>query len=202
VNVAEFIRSINPFDLVVVLVLFAFFILGFIQGTIRRLLGIAAIVLSFIFAANLRAPLGEFLKANWTQFPPDYAVMVGFGTVFVAAVISSTLLLQSYYVRVPLFARFTILDELLGGALGVVQGALLLGAMVVILDSYFTLPAAKATANELPVLRDIYQAYDPTGPTVSGTAQLYRQALVPGFLAVTGPVMPDGLRAFYTPAAK
>ena len=80
-NVAEYIRSINPFDLVIVLILFAFFILGFIQGTLRRLIGIAAILFSFILAANLRQPLGDFLKANWTQFPPDYAVMVGFGTV-------------------------------------------------------------------------------------------------------------------------
>jgi uncharacterized membrane protein required for colicin V production len=202
VNVAEYIRSINPFDLVIGLVLFAFFILGFIQGTIRRLLGIAAIILSFIFAANVRGPLGDFLKANWTQFPPDYAVMVGFGTVFVAAVISTTLLMQSYYRKVPLFARFTIIDELLGGALGVVQGALLLGAMIIILDSYFTTAPSKPSANELPALRDIYEAYDPIGAPISGTAQLYRQTLVPGFLAVTGPVMPDGLRVIFSPAAK
>jgi uncharacterized membrane protein required for colicin V production len=197
VNVAEYIRSINPFDLVIVLILFAFFILGFIQGTIRRLIGLAAIVLSFILAANLREPLGDFLKANWRQFPPDYAVMVGFGTVFLAAIIASTLVIQTYYHKIPLFQRNTVIDEMLGGLLGVVQGVLLLGAVIIILDSYFTLPG-RASDNELPVLRDVYEAYAPPGKPASATALIFRETLVPGFLAVTGPVLPNGLRAFYT----
>jgi uncharacterized membrane protein required for colicin V production len=197
VNIAETIRSINPFDLVVVLVLFAFFILGFMQGTIRRLLGIAAIVLSFILAANLRQPLGDFLKANWTQFPPDYAVMVGFGTVFVAAMVASTLVIQSFYQKVPLFAKHPVIDELLGGLLGIVQGVVILGAVIIILDTWFTMPGQPARDNELPGLRAIYEAYDPPGAPVSQTALIYRDALVPGFLAVTGPIMPEALRAFY-----
>jgi uncharacterized membrane protein required for colicin V production len=197
VNIAEYIRSINPFDLVIVLVLFAFFILGFIQGTIRRLIGLAAIVLSFILAANLREPLGDFLKANWRQFPAEYAVMVGFGTVFAAAIIASTLVIQTYYHKIPLFQRNTVIDEMLGGLLGVVQGLLLLGAAIIILDSYFTLPG-RVSDNELPVLRDVYEAYAPPGKPASTTALIFRETLVPGFLAVTGPVLPNGLRAFYT----
>jgi uncharacterized membrane protein required for colicin V production len=197
VNVAEYIRSINPFDLVIVLILFAFFILGFIQGTIRRLIGLAAILLSFILAANLREPLGDFLKANWTQFPATYAVMVGFGAVFAAAVIASTLVIQTYYHKIPLFRSNTVVDEMLGGLLGLVQGVLLLGALIIILDSYFTLPG-RASDNELPVLRDVYEAYAPTGKPASATAVIFRETLVPGFLAVTGPVLPNGLRAFYT----
>jgi uncharacterized membrane protein required for colicin V production len=197
VNIAETIRSINPFDLVIVLILFAFFILGFIQGTIRRLIGLAAIVLSFILAANLREPLGDFLKANWRQFPADYAVMVGFGTVFLAAIIASTLVIQTYYHKIPLFQKNTVVDELLGGLLGVVQGVLLLGAVIIILDSYFTLPG-RASDNELPVLREVYEAYAPPGKPASATALIFRETLVPGFLAVTGPVLPNGLRAFYT----
>jgi uncharacterized membrane protein required for colicin V production len=197
VNIAEYIRSINPFDLVIVLVLFAFFILGFIQGTIRRLIGLAAIVLSFILAANLREPLGDFLKANWRQFPAEYAVMVGFGTVFAAAIIASTLVIQTYYHKIPLFQRATVIDEMLGGLLGVVQGLLLLGAVIIILDSYFTLPG-RVSDNELPVLRDVYEAYAPPGKPASTTALIFRETLVPGFLAVTGPVLPNGLRAFYT----
>jgi uncharacterized membrane protein required for colicin V production len=197
VNIAEYIRSINLFDLVIVLVLFAFFILGFMQGTIRRLLGIASVIISFIVAANLRQPLGDFLKANWSQFPPDYAVMVGFGTVFVAAMVSSTLVIQSYYQKVPLFARHAVIDELLGGLLGVVQGAVILGAAIIILDTWFTIPGQAARDNELPGLRAIYEAYDPPGGEISQTALIYRDGLVPGFLAVTGPLMPNALRAFY-----
>jgi uncharacterized membrane protein required for colicin V production len=197
VNIAEYIRSINPFDLVIVLVLFAFFILGFIQGTIRRLIGIAAILFSFILAANLRQPLGDFLKANWTQFPPQYSVMVGFGTVFIAALIATSLVIQTYYTKLPLFPKYQVIDEMLGGILGVVQGALILGAVIIILDTWFTIPGQPARDNELPGLRAVYEAYDPPGPEISQTARIYREALVPSFLAVTGPVLPDALRVFY-----
>jgi uncharacterized membrane protein required for colicin V production len=197
VNIAEYIRSLNPFDLVIVLVLFAFFILGFIQGTLRKLIGVAAVLFSFILAANLRQPLGDFLKANWTQFPPDYAVMVGFGTVFVAAIISTTLVIQTYYPNRPLFPKYQVIDELLGGLLGVVQGAMILGAVIIILDTWFTIPGQPARDNELPGLRAIYEAYDPPGEPISQTARIYREGIVPVFLAVTGPVMPDALRVFY-----
>jgi hypothetical protein len=122
---------------------------------------------------------------------------VGFGAVFAAAIIASTLVIQTYYRKIPLFQKNTVVDELLGGLLGVVQGVLLLGAVIIILDSYFTLPG-RASDNELPVLRDVYEAYAPPGKPASATALIFRETLVPGFLAVTGPVLPNGLRAFYT----
>ena len=65
------------------------------------------------------------------------------------------------------------------------------------LDTWFTIPGQPARDNELPGLRAIYEAYDPPGAPISQTAVIYREALVPGFLAVTGPIMPEGLRAFY-----
>jgi uncharacterized membrane protein required for colicin V production len=192
VNIAEFLRSVNTFDLLIVLVLFAMFILGFIQGTIRRLLGIASVLFSFFLAANLREPLGNFLVANWTQFPGPYATMVGFGTVFVAAVLAFSLVIQTFYTKMPLFNRFTVIDEVLGGTLGVVQGAIILGALIVILDSYFQLPGTAAREGELPFLREMFVAYDR-----SGTGVLFRDTLVPGFLAITGPLVPAAIKAFF-----
>ena len=47
----------------------AMFVLGFIQGTIRRLLGLASMLFSFLFAANLRDPLGDYLAQNWNAVP-------------------------------------------------------------------------------------------------------------------------------------
>ncbi|HZM72027.1 MAG TPA: CvpA family protein, partial [Candidatus Polarisedimenticolia bacterium] len=58
VDIQTFLRSFNTFDLLIVLVLMGLFILGFIQGTVRRLLGIASIIFSFLVAAQLREPLG------------------------------------------------------------------------------------------------------------------------------------------------
>jgi uncharacterized membrane protein required for colicin V production len=192
VNIAEFLRSINVFDLFIVLALFGMFILGFIQGTIRRLLGIASILFSFLLAANLQGPLGDFLAKNWTQFAPEYSVMIGFATVFVAASIAFTLVIQAFYTKVPLFEKYTFIDEILGGILGVLQGALILGAVIVILDSFFQIPGIAKRDTELPFLREIYNAY-----TNSGTAVLFRETLIPAFFAVFGFIIPDRIKIFF-----
>jgi len=192
VNIADFIESIDPFDLLVVLVLAALFILGFIQGTIRRLVGIASILFAFLLAANLREPLGNYLAANWTQFAPEYAVMIGFGTIFVAAVLALSLVIQSSYKKVPLFEKYTVVDEVLGGLLGVLQGLLLIGMMIIILDSFFRLPGIAPRPTELPFLRDLYSAY-----TESATANIFRFNLIPGFLAVVGLFIPQTLRELF-----
>ena len=195
-DIAAFIRSINPFDLLVLLVMFALFILGFIQGTVRRLLGIGAILFSFLLAAQLRAPLGDFLARYWTQFTPEYAVMLGFGLVFVTGVVVTSLLIQTFYKKTPLFPKYTVVDEVIGGTLGIVQGALLLGFAIIILDTFFLVPGIPVLNTELPFLRAFHEAYN-----TSGTATIFRDNLIPVFLAVTGPLVPDAVKAFFTAGA-
>lgn len=191
-DISEFLRSIDPFDLLVVLALAALFILGFIQGTIRRVLGIASILFSFLVAANLRGPLGDFLAGNWSQFPAEYSRMVGFGTAFVIASLAFSLVIQAFYTKTPLFPKYTVIDELLGGLLGIVQGVLLFGAMIVILDSFFRIPGIAPRSTELPFLREIFTAYDQ-----SITAEIFRTTLIPGFMTIFGPLIPSDLRSAY-----
>jgi uncharacterized membrane protein required for colicin V production len=192
VDPAQFIQSFNTFDLLVVLVMFALFIVGFMQGTIRRLLGIASIVFSFLLASQLREPLGGYLSANWRQFPPEYAVMLGFGLVFTVGVVVFSLLIQTFYTKMPLFEKHVVVDELLGGTLGILQGAILLGAAIVILDTFFRVPGIPVSNGELPFLRSFYEAYNG-----SQTATVFRDALIPGFLALTGPLVPPAVKVFF-----
>ncbi|HWP62784.1 MAG TPA: CvpA family protein [Candidatus Binatia bacterium] len=194
-DVAEFLSSIDLFDLLAILFVFAMFILGVIQGTIRRLLGLAAITFSFLLASQLRDPLGAFLAANWTHLPAEYSYMIGYGTVFVAASVATSLVIQGFYRPQPLFARATFLDELLGGAVGVVQGLVVLGAVIVILDSFFRIPGIAPNPNELGILRDAFLAYDG-----SGTAALFRETLVPAFFSVLGGFVPDAVRGLFVAA--
>lgn len=191
-NVAEFLRSLNVFDLVVVLVMFAFFVVGYIQGTIRRLLGIASILFSFLVAANLRDPLGDFFAANWTQFGPEYSHLIAFGVVFVTAVVGFSLTIQTLYTKVELFEKYPVVDEVLGGLLGVLQGLIILGAIIAILDSFFLVPGIAPDSDELPFLRTLHEALDG-----SGTALLYRDALLPAFFAIFGPLLPEWIREQY-----
>jgi uncharacterized membrane protein required for colicin V production len=190
VNIGDF--HIDQFDLLVVLFLFGMFVLGFIQGTIRRLLGLASMLFSFLFAANLRDSLGSFLAANWNQFPDEYAVMIGFGTVFVAGTIAFTLIIQGFYHRQPLFEKSTIVDEVIGGILGVIQGLLLIGFIIIILDSFFLIPTIPEDRNELILIRAFHGFYDQ-----SGIAALMRRDLIPAFYTLFGLFIPENLKAFY-----
>ena len=123
----------------------AFFVLGFAQGTIRRLLGIASILFSFFLAANLLEPLGDFLAENWTQFPASTATCIGFGIVFVASRSIFAIVIQSFYKPQPLFQKARFADEIIGGILGLVQAALILGVVLIILDSFFRIRASRWT---------------------------------------------------------
>jgi uncharacterized membrane protein required for colicin V production len=192
VNIGEFITSINRFDLLVVLFLLGMFVLGFVQGTIRRLLGLASMLFSFLLAANLRDSLGAYLAANWNQFPDEYAVLIGFGTVFIAATIAFTLVIQGFYHHQPLFEKANFVDEVIGGFLGVIQGLFLIAFVIIILDSFFLIRTIPESGSELPFLRGFHQFLDD-----STTAEIFRSRLIPGFYNVFGLLIPEDLKTFY-----
>ena len=159
-DLGNFLGGISTVDLLIFLYFMAFFVLGFAQGTIRRLIGIASILFSFLFAANIAEPLGAFLGQNWTQFSKEYSQMIGFGTVFVASAIAFALVAQGLYKPQPLFPKARFVDELIGGLLGLVQAALIFGAVLIILDSFFLVRGIAADPQELPFLRDLWNALD------------------------------------------
>jgi uncharacterized membrane protein required for colicin V production len=192
VDLGSFLGGIKTIDLVIFLYMAGFFVLGFAQGTIRRLIGIGAILFSFYFAANVAEPLGTFLGANWTQFPKQYSYMVGFATVFGAAAIAFAVVVQGFYKPQTLFEKARFVDELLGGVLGVIQAAIILGAVVIILDSFFRIPGIPRSSAELPVLRDLWTALDG-----SQVVAVFRQNIIPTFLSITGFLVPSYLRSLY-----
>jgi membrane protein required for colicin V production len=192
VDIGEFFSGIETVDLLIVLYFMAFFVLGFAQGTIRRLLGIGSILFSFFLAANLAEPLADFLGANWTQFPREYSYMVGFLTLFVAGSVSFALVIQGFYKPQPLFAKARFADEIIGGILGLIQAAIIFGCFLVILDSFFLIPGMPEGSGELLFLRDIWTAIDTTK-----FAELFRETLIPAFFAVTGFLVPDNLEETY-----
>ncbi|HET7028868.1 MAG TPA: CvpA family protein [Candidatus Limnocylindrales bacterium] len=183
---------IATFDLLFILFAFGMFVLGFAQGTIRRVLGIASMLFSFLFAANLRGPLGGYLAQNWNDFPDQYAIMLGFGIVFVAATIAFTVIIQGFYHKQDLFQKNRFVDELIGGILGVIQAFLLVGFVMIVLDSFFLDPTIPKTDNEFKWIRDLFNLINE-----SGTAELFRTRLIPGFVTVFGLLIPQDVQALY-----
>lgn len=193
---AEFLSSIGTIDLLLVLYFMAFFVLGYAQGTIRRFIGIGAILFSFLFAANLAEPLGDFLGVNWRQFSVQYSYMVGFMTVFVAAALAFAIVVQGFYKSQPLFENARFVDEILGGVLGILQAALILGFVYIILATFFAIPGIAADADELPVLRALWDALQQ-----SRIVDWFEDALIPAFFAVFGFLVPDSIEALFPGAS-
>jgi uncharacterized membrane protein required for colicin V production len=191
VDLVETNRSAQLFDLLVILFLFACFILGFVQGTIRRLLGLASLVFSFFLGMYGREPVGDYLAGYWTSVPPEYSAMIAFLIVFLVSWIGLTLVIQTYYHKTTLFERSTIIDEILGGILGVLSGLVLIGIGIVILDSYFTLAVA-GDAGEFGLLRTVFEIYDPTA-----TARIYREDILPMVFGILGPLVPSEIAALF-----
>jgi uncharacterized membrane protein required for colicin V production len=193
VDIEGFLTSIELFDLVAVLFLFGMFVLGFAQGTIRRLLGLASILFSFLLAGQLRGPLGSFLADNWDQWSAQYNYMLAYLGVFVFASILFSIIVQSFYKSQPLFEKARFIDEVIGGLIGILQGAVIIGAGIVILDSYFVLPGIPEDPDEIGLLRSIFDLYDP-----SVTAAFFRDVLIPGAFAIFGALVPADVQALFT----
>lgn len=191
-NIGEFLGGIGTVDLLIVIYFLAFFVLGFAQGTIRRLVGIGSILFSFLLAANLAEPLGRFLGDNWTQFPRAYSYMIGFGAIFSAAALALALVAQSYYKPQQLFKKARFADEILGGALGLLQAAIVFSVVLVILDSFFRIPGIPPDPQELPLLREFWGGLDNTQFAV-----LFRNTFIPASFMLIGLFVPDNLKAAY-----
>ena len=191
-NFGKFLSGFGTVDLLIVIYFLGFFVLGFAQGTIRRLLGIGSILFSFLLAANLADPLGRFLGDHWTQFPRPYSYMIGFGTIFLAASIALALLVQGFYKPQPLFQKARFVDEILGGILGLVEAAIIFGAVLIILDSFFRIKGFGTDPQELPFVRDFWGALDK-----SGTAAFFRSTLIPDVFSVLGFLLPNNIVALY-----
>jgi hypothetical protein len=168
------------------------FIIGYLQGTVRRLLGIASILFAFLLAAQIRGPFGDFLVSNWQQFVPEYSRMLGFGIVFMGVSIVITVLIQALYERTHVFPRFPRLDSLIGGVLGVVEAMVVIGAGIMILDSYFLGVGATLRPDELLFIRDFAHAVN-----VSEVERVYHHDLIPAFFTLLGGLVPSDIRAIF-----
>jgi len=189
---AVIVYGVPLFDLVFIALILVGFIAGFVQGVIRRMLGIAAISFAFLLAASLRGPVGSLLATNWTTMSPAYVDMLAFLGLFIVLTVATTIAIQGFYHRTPAFEDKEWLDELVGGVLGVIQVMLLVGMILIILDSYFASAASAAGYGEIRIIRQAYDAID-----VTQTALFYRDVLVPVFIALAGPLIPPDIQRLY-----
>ena len=182
----------NLFDVLILLFFVAAFILGYIQGAVRRLIGIVAVLFSFILAAQLSRHLGGYLATYWTNWPADYSFMLAFLGLFVFFVVVGAIITETTYEKGALLPKYKHFDPLFGGVLGVVEAAIILGGMIIIFDSWYALPGVSEVNGEISVIRAFERAMD-----VSAIADFYRTTLIPAYFAVFGVLIPEQIRAVF-----
>jgi uncharacterized membrane protein required for colicin V production len=139
-------------DLAIFLGLFFFIILGVMQGSIRRILGLISFLFAFLVAASLRDPVGNILANNWTQYTTGYNHLLAFVGLFIVGAVGLSILIQGFYRRTDIYAKHPIVDDIIGGSLGFIQGMLLLTVVVIVLNSY-TLTSAES--GDVGILRQV-----------------------------------------------
>jgi uncharacterized membrane protein required for colicin V production len=191
-------ENMTPFDVVAFLLLMGMFILGYVQGLVRRAFGIIALLFSLIVAAQLREPLGTYLAHEWTTAPPEYSYMIAFGGLFLAVGVALSLGIQLTYHSGSLFPRYPVVDEVLGGMLGVVEGGILIVAFLMITDPYFQATAGHAAATgEFTPIRTVHEFMSD-----SLTADALRHSFIANLVAVLGFMFPQDVVETFTAAIR
>lgn len=183
-EIDAFIADLTAADVVIVVILLGAFVVGWIQGVIRQLLGLGAYVAAFVLAANLRDPLGDFLSRSWTFFAPEFNSMVALLALWIAISITLTIAIQMFYRRVPIVSRFAWIDELLGGLLGLGVAALVIGLAVIALDTFYHITGVP-DGSDVQWMRQLWKALDE-----SAVVAVYRDTLIPGVTSVLKPLLP------------
>jgi uncharacterized membrane protein required for colicin V production len=160
------------------------------QGAIRRLLGIVSIFVAFILAANLRDPVGDFLARNWTQFDLGYNRLLAFGIIFAVGTVAMSILIQGSYTRTDITAAHPIVDDVVGGLLGLVEGIFLLMLAVIIFNSY-TLPPAQS--GDVALLRSAQDLFVHQSHVAGGVKDI----LVPPFVHIASALLPSDLVSIF-----
>jgi uncharacterized membrane protein required for colicin V production len=191
VDFGEWLGSLNLVDVIIGIALFGMFVIGYVQGAVRRGVGVVTMTFSFFLAGQLNQFLGAFLAENWLQYPPLYSYMIGYLILFFAGVIAFALIVQVTYRKVEIFVRFPVLDEVLGGLLGVAWGLLLLMFTMTILGTYF-LVVPSGDADEMRILREVWDAI-----YGSWFGQFLVDQVIPVFVAFTSFLLPASVTAAY-----
>lgn len=184
------IKSAPLIDLAFLFGLAIFLIVGVLQGPIRRLLDMAVLLFAFLFAASVRDDVGNFLHDNWRQFDLGYNRILAFAIIFVFFTVVGTAIVQVSYHRMDISRDHPIVDDILGGAAGVLEGLFVLLITVVILGSYMLPDARPGDLEQFRTAQDLVI-------NQSHLAHWLRDNIAPTYVQVLSPLLPSDLTSLF-----
>ena len=176
-------------DLVLLLFIGGLALAGWRSGFVRRLIGLAFLVVSFLAAAYLRVPAGAVVHSVLPKIPQAYAEMVGYSVAFAVLLVGLNLVARPILQRVPQHGLSRATDAALGAILGFAEAVLIASAAIVILHSFSSTVAGLPSFVETGVLKDIRTQVDDS--TIGG---LLEKTTVPVVLVVLGPLLPAAIK--------
>ena len=158
---------------------------GWRTGFLRRLLGIAFAIISFLLSAYFRYPIGAIASTFFKDIPTDYANLVGYTIAFPAILAILHFGSRTITGRIQVQGMTKEVDALLGAIVGGVEAVVILSAAIVILDAYFGTSATPDSLSHAGSLKDLAKTVNATT-----TVHLLRATTVPVVLAILGPLLP------------
>jgi membrane protein required for colicin V production len=156
---------LNAIDLIIIITLLVGFILGFKDGFVRKLIGIIGFGLAIVSAALFKDELGTMIES---AFDIEFylAEIIGGIVIFFGVILIFTLLKRIVH---PFDKVNNLINQLVGGAVGVIQLLYFLSALFLLLN-VFDIPDKSTkesssfyeiTYKVIPVTIDYLTTYTP-----------------------------------------
>jgi len=185
----EFLSSLSPIDLFIVVLLAGGVFAGFTQGLVRYALNAVAVLVAFVLASQLVGPLTDVV--SFWNITPEIREQIVFLFLFVGLVIGGWFVIRALYhrTRLPIVRQ---LDELGGAVLGLLFAALSIVFLLVVMDSFFQ-TAPDAVTGQAGVLKGFYDAMND-----SALVEVFRNTLIPTFGFLVRPLVPSSIADLLT----
>jgi membrane protein required for colicin V production len=170
-------------DFILITALAASFVVGVWRGALRQLLAIGGWLVTFVVAVQVRGPIADWLGPQQPQLSRPYVEMVAYLLAFCVLFVVLTVIIEAVGRRIDLSSR-PLLDDIAGGVLGVVVAVLVVGSLIIIVDSYYG--AGYPASPELDIVRSLY-----AGLISSNIGHALHEYLVPGLLALLSLLLPS-----------
>jgi len=144
----------NTLDIIILIILLGFAIIGFFKGFIRAAFALAGLVLGIIAANIFYSIFGEFLQKYTAN--EDISNTLSYTIIFICVTIGMAILgrILNNFIKVEFLKR---LDRILGLVLGFGKGLILVSIMVMVLGMTLPTQSTLLTKSQLkPYIESIY----------------------------------------------
>ncbi len=189
----------NSADLIFLVILGFFFILGVWKGFFREVLGLVGVVGGIFLGIVGFAPLSNLLAQHISGVPAAVWPILSFLLIFVAVYLASRVT-ASFLSRLTRLLKLSWLNRLLGGVVGALKGGFLISVVLLILGF---LPI-QSTLQELKQKSVLYEPIQNLVPflynmsaSLSGSSTNFQKTMEKSFEKAKMTVTQEMMRYFY-----